>query len=283
MGAWGTSLYSNDTTSDIRGTYRELMKFGKTNEETTNELIEMNRDIIGDMEEEPLFWYALADTQWNYGRLLESVKDKALFFLTQDHEKERWRDSGDKKANEWKRTLEKLSVKLSTGQPKEKKISPFKIYECKWKLGDVFAYKFTGEYSKSKGFINRYIVFRKVSEVSWYPRNIIPIVQVYNWVGDIVPDINDIKDYPLLTIDRSKRKEGKTDRYYLTLISDSERSIPKENLSYMGNIQGGDLVPFRGHDYWIGHLSVGWEKSKYNSTIEKEIIDLMLLDRQAIS
>ena len=34
---------------------------------------------MGDVEEEPLFWYVLADTQWNYDRLQPEVKEKALF------------------------------------------------------------------------------------------------------------------------------------------------------------------------------------------------------------
>ena len=31
-----------------------------------------------DDEEEPSFWFALADTQWKYGRLLPEVKEKAI-------------------------------------------------------------------------------------------------------------------------------------------------------------------------------------------------------------
>ena len=78
----GTSLYANDAASDIRGDYVDKLRRGKTNEEATRELIEKNREIMGDVEEEPLFWYALADTQWNYGRLLPEVKEKALYFLS---------------------------------------------------------------------------------------------------------------------------------------------------------------------------------------------------------
>ena len=81
MGAWGTSLYANDSASDIRGEYVDKLRRGKSNEEATKALIEQNQDYMGDAEEEPLFWYALADTQWNYGRLLPEVKEKALHFL----------------------------------------------------------------------------------------------------------------------------------------------------------------------------------------------------------
>lgn len=53
MGAWGTSLYANDTASDIHGDYVDKLKRGKTNEEATKELIDDNRDIMGDVEEAP--------------------------------------------------------------------------------------------------------------------------------------------------------------------------------------------------------------------------------------
>ena len=74
MGAWGTSLYANDTASDIRADYLDKLKRGKTNEEATQELMDENRDIMGDSEEEPLFWFALADTQWNRTLFFRSMR-----------------------------------------------------------------------------------------------------------------------------------------------------------------------------------------------------------------
>ena len=156
MSAWGTSLYSNDTASDIRGDYIDRLKRGKTNEEATREIVEENTDIIGDNEEEPLFWFALADTQWNYGRLLPEVKEKALFFLTQKHVLDRWNESGHKQIAAWNKTLDLLKHKLESPQPVEKKITKYNLYQCKWKLGDVYAYRFSGKYSVEKGFVNNF-------------------------------------------------------------------------------------------------------------------------------
>ena len=94
MGAWGTSLYSNDLACDIRGDYLDELKRGETNEEATLKLIKKNLCNMVDGEDEPLFWFALADTQWNYGRLLQNVKDKALLFIESDKESERWKEAG---------------------------------------------------------------------------------------------------------------------------------------------------------------------------------------------
>ena len=37
---------------------------------------------------------------------------------------------------------------------------------------------------------------------------------------------------------------------------------------------GGDLIPFRGYEYWTGYPAIGWESSKYNHKIEHYIIDM---------
>lgn len=280
MGAWGTSLYANDSASDIRGDYIDKLRRGKTNEEATKELIEANRDLMGDAEEEPLFWFALADTQWNYGRLLLEVKEKALFYLSQDKELERWKESGQKQLNAWKKTLETLKEKLKSPQPPAKKVSKYRFYQCKWNLGDVFAYRFTGNYSKEKGFGGKYAVFRKVSEDTWWPGHIVPVVQVYKWIGGNVPSIDKLSDFDLLPAFYSpsafKKFPNKTLEYKIRLISESERVIPKENLIFLGNLPGNDLIPFRGHDYWTGYYAVGWESSKYNTKFEHYIIDMYL-------
>ena len=41
-----------------------------------------------DEDEGPLFWLALADTQWEYGRLTEPVREKALQLLAQGVDQE---------------------------------------------------------------------------------------------------------------------------------------------------------------------------------------------------
>lgn len=280
MGAWGTSLYANDSASDIRGDYVDKLRRGKTNEEATKELINANLDIMGDAEEEPLFWFALADTQWNYGRLLPEVKEKALFYLSQDEELERWKESGQKQLNAWKKTLETLKEKLDSPQPPEKRVSKYRFYQCKWKLGDVFAYRFTSSYSKEKGFGGQYVVFRKVSEDTWWPGHIVPVVQVYKWIGSDIPSIDQLSNFDLLPAFFSpaafKKFPNKTVEYKIKLISESEKVIPRDNLTFLGNSSGNDLIPFLGYDYWTGYYAVGWESSKYNTKFEHYVIDMYL-------
>jgi len=280
MGAWGTSLYANDTTCDIREEYIDKLKRGKTNEEATQELIEQNREIQGDVEEEPLFWFALADTQWNYGKLLPSVKERALFFLGKSEELDRWRDAGEKKLSAWIQTLTKLKEKLDTPMPKEKKISKYHFYQCEWNLGDVFAYQFCSEYSKEKNFRGKYIVFRKVSEDTYWPGHIVPVVQVYNWVGEKIPQLEKIKAEGLLVqnlMPETLLYKPKMERKYsIRLIATSAKEIPNKNITFIGNLSGDDLIPFQGHNYLTDYISVGWDGKGYNNSFEKFIIDRYL-------
>lgn len=280
MGAWGTSLYANDTTCDIRGDYVDKLKRGKSNEEATKELIEENKEIEGVFEEEPLFWFALADIQWNYGVLLPEVKEKALFFLENEKELERWREAGEKKLNEWLKVLAKLRIKLNSPLPEKKKISQYRFFQCEWKLGDVFAYQFSGEYSKEKNFYGKYIVFRKVSEDTYWPGHIIPVVQVYKWISDEIPQMEEVKTKALLiqnfmpeTLEYKPNIERK---YSIKLITTSKKMLPKNNLIYMGNLLGDDLVSFQGHDCLTDHISVGWDGKGYNNSFEKFVIDRYL-------
>lgn len=62
MGTWSTSLYGNDLTNDVKDTYLRHLKLTHSAElaqkRTLAEYQEYQRDF-----EEPLVWYALADTQ----------------------------------------------------------------------------------------------------------------------------------------------------------------------------------------------------------------------------
>ena len=278
MGAWGTTLYANDTACDIRGDYIDRLRRGKSNDEVTQELIYNNREIMGDVEEEPLFWFALADTQWNYGRLVPEVREKALWFLSQEEELKRWEESGEKQLNAWKATREKLQAKLLSSPPPEKKVSKYQIYKCKWQPGDVFAYRFSGDYSKEKGVFGQYIIFRKVSEDIEWPGHIVPVVHFYQWIGDDIPSLDEIKDIKLLpqktrpthyNYDPNKKKKNE---YLFSLSNTSARIIPKDNLTFLGNIPGDDLFPYPGFACPDKRLFLGYSGAIWKF-FEKNILD----------
>ena len=275
MGAWGTALYSNDTASDIRGDYVDLLRRGNSNQEALKKLMEKDGDCIGIEEEEPLFWYALADTLWNYGRLTPEVKEKALYFL--DHpeaELARWEDDGGKYVEAWMRTLEKLRTKLLSPQPPEKKVSKYRLYKCTWQVGDVYAYRLESEYSKEKGLYGKYIIFQKVGETDCWPGHIIPIVVVYRWIGAEIPRMEELRKLEFLNQIRPVSLMGRTQEecYHRELVCESEKKIPVTQLILLGNQKPREKTVVKKDRC----NCMGWEKTKINWTIEKETIDLYL-------
>ena len=267
MGAYGTGLYQDDVAADARDSYINELKKGRDNEEITEELIGKYAGEINDSDDSTVFWLALADTQWKYGRLLEKVKIKALRCIETGEDIERWRESSQSNLRKRKEMLSKLKEQLMSEQPEPKKIRIERPYICSWKIGDVYALPIKNENNRKILSNNKYILFHKVGESNWYPYHVIPIVRVkltddidmnknkfdtieYIRVGTF-PYLPDTACFPIdrtgcnsreeylrrIEIDKSKytfNKNGSLDIYQLELIIESKRSIPKD-LIYIGN------------------------------------------------
>ena len=83
MGAWGAGLYENDTALDVKDEFDKLFNDGKSVQEITDGLTAEFESIMDCADEAPLFWLALADTQWKFGVLLPDVKENALRWINE--------------------------------------------------------------------------------------------------------------------------------------------------------------------------------------------------------
>lgn len=164
MGAWGPGLYQDDVAEDVKTEYVNLLRIGKTNKEVTEKLIEDNQVIINDTDDAPIFWFALADTQWKFGRLLPFVKDKALMYLTKEEDLKKW-DNGNKASYKYrKKVLEELEKKLNSPMPATKKISIYKYFKCSWNVGDTYAYRLESKYAKTNNLFGHYLIIHKLDD-----------------------------------------------------------------------------------------------------------------------
>lgn len=177
MGMWGFELYQNDTSLDVKEEFEELFNAGKPVQDITDKLAEDYKSIMGDIDEEPLFWLALADTQWNLGVLLPTVKEKALYWIDKKRGMLDCQTDITAKAT-GQRNLNDLQAKLLSAQPPQKKPVKKRIYKCQWKVGDVFAFQLESDLAKERGLYGRYFLIQKVDEGTWYPGHIVPIVYV---------------------------------------------------------------------------------------------------------
>lgn len=191
MGTWGTELYQDDDTCDIKEEYLNYLRIGKTNEEALQEVISDNEEMIKDDEIGPLFWLALADTQWKYGRLTNDIRDRALEVIDSGKDLERWKE--DKKLfQKRKKVLEKLKEKLSTQQPPEKKVRKMTFERPNWKVGDVILYQLLNEDLKNHRWYKKYVLLKVMGTEKftigyldpekYYHEN--EVVGIFNWIGD---------------------------------------------------------------------------------------------------
>lgn len=88
MGVWGPAIFSDDTASDIRSEYRELLEDQVPDEEATQRILHSYKDL--DDDEVHVLWLALAAAQQQAGRLEDRVRDEALRIIDTGEGLEYW-------------------------------------------------------------------------------------------------------------------------------------------------------------------------------------------------
>ena len=259
MGAWGANLYQDDVALDVKDEYKDNLRRGKTNEETMQEIIDKYQELLEDEEDRGVFWLALADTQWNLGRLDEQVKKQALEIIELGTDLKRW-EINEKLYNKRKEILEKIKEKLLSPQPEEKRMPKYRTYKCEWENGDVFAYQLKSEYAKEQGLEGRYLIIQKIDEIDWYPCSTIPLVRVKITEDKTIPktekEIDELEYIQTWFTSYERRFAGfsalrplkdqikgmsfNTDEYgllpeYMVSIVITSKNMTKGKLTYLGN------------------------------------------------
>jgi len=211
MGAWGYKLFDDDLACDIKEEYINKLKIGKTNKVATAELISENSCVINDIDTCSVFWFALADTQWNHGRLLPEIQKKALEYINTGENLKIWEDD-EKSYNSRKKVLVELEKRLKSVQPKEKKITKISMNRTPFKIGDILLYRINDKSDDPyldelpKEYLGKYVLFQ-VLGIDKFQMGSLPIEDYYNeetvlgllnWVGSKPIDINKVDELFLL-------------------------------------------------------------------------------------
>lgn len=181
MGTWGAAIFSDDTAADVRDEWRDYLGEGLSGQQATDKLLENWSGALDDPDDGPVFWLALAATQWKSGRLEDRVKTKALAFIDDESNLERWRENASLFK---KRTaiLAKLRAQLLSPQPAPKKIRKTIKATCDWDVGDVVSFRL------KSGQLTLFRVIGKVTDhCGTYPE-----CQFYDWTGQTTPSITEI-------------------------------------------------------------------------------------------
>lgn len=284
MGTWNTGLFSNDTTSDVRDTYIQFLKEQLSNEDAYQRTYDEYKELIG-TEEEPLFWYAIAEAQWNAGRLIPEVRDRALDCIQKKGGIFIWEQNLIGGAR-WESTLQKLEEKIKSPMPPEKKYSkPIEFERNPWNTGDVYAYQFHTNKAKENGLDGKYILLQKVGNVEYFKGITFSAIQVFNRIFDSIPCLDMLVGLRVLPLVYSPMTEGypsdiadyiPTFEWYMkaTMIYEKKNDYPKCHLKFIGNKKlpekhyaGNDFTDFywckNGMDDWLIDYYLSWLNVKF--------------------
>ncbi|MCM1499472.1 MAG: hypothetical protein NC124_13475 [Clostridium sp.] len=231
MGTWGTGLYQNDTSADVKDDYISKLKAGKSDEEALAEILTEYKEEQEDIDCKYDFFLGLADVLWEKGRLTEEIKETALRFLEEDKEAERWDSKKSRKARI--AVLDKLEKKLNSEMPPRKKVSIHKPYIMGWEKGDVYYFQIKESIAGYEQYIGWYALFYidKIYLKDWYVRGVEDeVASTYFFLRKDRPknaeDILESRNICFLKSDLGNR-------YNVHIHETSRKSRPKD-LTYLG-------------------------------------------------
>lgn len=163
MGTWGTGIYQDDLTCEIKDEYLNRLRVGMSNQEATQDLFAYNDEFLCSDEDYGIFTIALANIQWKYGKLLPEIKETALKYINSEIDYARW--SNEKTLKKRKQILSELAIRLNSTPPPEKKIQQLKLEKRMWNNDEIIIYKLSSqEFEKSKWY-NKYVAFKVIGYV----------------------------------------------------------------------------------------------------------------------
>lgn len=231
MGTWGTGLYQNDTSADVKGDYISKLKAGKSDEEALAEILIEYKEEQEDVDCKYDFFLGLADVLWEKGRLTEEIKKTALSLLEEDKVAERWNPKKSRKARI--AVLDKLEKKLNSEMSPRKKISIHKPYITGWEKGDVYYFQIKESIAGCEKYVGWYAMFYidKIYLEDWYVRG------VEDEVASAYFFLNKDRPKSIEDIFKSKNicfyRNASGNRYNVYICETSRKSRPKD-LTYLG-------------------------------------------------
>jgi hypothetical protein len=126
MGTYGANLFHDDTANDVRDEFLNLLRQGRSAEESSKVLLNQWSTSIDDTDDGPIFWLALAATQCEYGCLQAHVRRRAVAVIDDGSDLARW--SG-KLLERRREVLAELRKKLLGPQPKARRPRKLKKVE----------------------------------------------------------------------------------------------------------------------------------------------------------
>jgi hypothetical protein len=203
-------IFSDDVACDIRDRYYDLVGDGFTGQQATDALLEEYRELLDDPDAAPLFWLALATTQWRCGRLEPRVQAQALEAIDNGSDLVRLRES-PQLFKKRQAVLIKLRQNLQSPQPPQKRIPKRFRNTCEWEIGEIIGYRLQS---------GALAMFR-VIDYSVDLGGTSPIFEALDWMGYDIPAREvlesvgikvGLRDYTQFIVGQASKREQPRDR-----------------------------------------------------------------------
>jgi hypothetical protein len=222
MGVWGPAVFSDDTASDVRESFREWIGDGLSAAEATERVLHEYASSRDDPNDGPPLWLGLAVTQWKCGRLQSEVQAKAIEIIDSGIDIRRW--SGNAKQMKARQAiLDKTRELLLSPQPPPKRISKTFRQSNDWEVGELISYRTAA---------GKYVVFRVLGH-HIDKGGKAPEMDLLNYYSDAPPALEDARALsPRPMVEKHSFGYGLTRRFMVGATS--ERQIPKDRLKRLG-------------------------------------------------
>jgi len=217
IGTWGTSIFSDDLACDLRDGYRDLVGDGLTGQQATDALLKEYRDDLADPDVAPVFWLALAATQWRCGRLESRVQTQALEVIDDGSDLVRWQEVPQ--LFEKRRViLGRLRETLLSPQPAAKRIPRRFRNTCDWDIGEIIGYRMLS---------GKLVMFRLIGYHT-DKGGTAPVFEILDWIGLQIPGREELEPADIITWSH--------DCTQLMVGRVSKRELPRDRVIRLGMI-----------------------------------------------
>lgn len=176
VGAWGPAVFSDDVARDVRDRYREHLEDQMADDEAEATILREFAGHLGDVDDGPVVWLALAATESKLGRLSAVVQSKALAIIDHGPDSSVWLEAPARVAAKRVEALAKLRAQVDGVQPPRHTVRKPKQQTTGLTVGDVLALP-----------AGRSVVVVRVAQLIVDRRFACPLISVLDYAGPETP------------------------------------------------------------------------------------------------
>jgi len=219
MGTWGAGLYQDDTACEVREGYVKNLKEGLSDVAAARKILDGYKKSLRNAQVETNVYFALADTQWQYGRLDPAIKKHALALIKARADLANWKEDAPELVSSREKVLASLKARLESKQKPRRVIkvvppNPPKTWTDA-KLGTIFLLPL----SKSS-----YAALVLVANVESGGRKKIPMFSVLNWKGRKEPTAAELNKAKFIEVPEDSHPNGEKSQHVGFLTMDDRES-----------------------------------------------------------